>query len=142
MLQVVNKCLIIFKEREHANRELINKTSVIIHSNKKRVSNASKGYNFIVDRCNTIIKKIHSNKKIQDNKKIQGNKKELHKPLVKINNAHKMDINHEKITMLRKKYVLLGRDIELGLRKFIYQFLSRKFRGKATSDGKVMIVSR
>ena len=137
MLQVVNKCLIIFKEREHANRELINKTSVIIHNNKKRVRNASNGYNFIVDRCNTIIKKIHSNKKIQ------GNKKELHKPLVKINNVNKIDINHEKIAMLRKSYMLLGRDIELILRKFIYEpFLSRQFRGKATSDGKVMLVSR
>ena len=142
MLQVVNKCLVIFKGREHANRELSNKTCVIIHSNKKRVHNASEDYNFIVDRCNTIIKKIHSNKKIHSHKKIQGNKKELHKPLVKINNVNKIDINHEKITMLRKNYVLLGRDMELVLRKFIYErFLSRQFRGKATCDGKVMLVS-
>ena len=62
---------------------------------------------------------------------------------MKINNVNEIDINHEKITVLRKNYVLLGRDIELILRKFIYEpLLSRQFRGKATSDGKVMLVSR
>ena len=110
--------------------------SVIIKDIKKVVHNAKKDYNLVIRACRVINKN-----KVQDNSKnkVQGNKKEIHKPIVN----NKIDINQEKITMLRKNYVLLAKDMELVLRKSIYErFLSRKFRGKATSNGEIMLVSR
>ena len=123
-------------KRDQANRDHVNNVSVIIKDIKKVVHNAKKDYNLVIRACRVINKN-----KVQDNNKnkVQGNKKEIHKPIVN----NKIDINQEKITMLRKNYVLLAKDMELVLRKSIYErFLSRKFRGKATSNGEIMLVSR
>ena len=114
-------------KRDQANRDNVNNVSVIIKDIKKVVHNAKKDYNLVIRACRVINKN-----KVQDNNKnkVQGNKKEIHKPIV--NNK-----------MLRKNYVLLAKDMELVLRKSIYErFLSRKFRGKATSNGETMLVSR
>ena len=95
---------------------------------KKGLRNAKKEYNSSIKVCISI------------NKKVQGNKKELHKPLVKIDG---ISINHEIITTLRKNYVLLARDMEMILRKFVHeQFLSRKFRGKVIGEGEILLVSK
>ena len=95
---------------------------------KKVLHKAKKDYNSTINIC-----KITSNK-------VLCKKRELHKPTVKNN---KITINHELITMLRKNPLLLARDMELILRKFVYEkFLSRKFRGKVSGDGKITLVSR
>ena len=74
------------------------------------------------------------------NKKTQGNKKEFQKPIVTIAEVNN---NYEKITMFRKNYMLLARDMEMILRIFVYeQFLSRKFRGKVIGEGEILIVSK
>ena len=45
--------------------------------------------------------------------------------------------------MLRKNPILLARDMEVILRKFVYeQFLSRKFRSKLPGNGEITLVSR
>ena len=44
--------------------------------------------------------------------------------------------------MLRKNPILLARDMELILRKFVYEkFLSQKFRSKVSGNGKINLIS-
>lgn len=95
---------------------------------KKGLRNAKKEYNSTTKVCISI------------NKKAQGNKKELQKPIVTIAEVNN---NYEKITMFRKNYVLLARDMEMILRIFVYeQFLSRKFRGKVIGEGEILLVPK
>ena len=95
---------------------------------KKGLRNAKKEYNSTIKVCISI------------NKKAQGNKKELQKPIVTIAEVNN---NYEKITMFRKNYVLLARDMEMILRIFVYeQFLSRKFRGKVIGEGEILLVPK
>ena len=129
-LVITKKCLNIFNKRERVNRDNINNTNVIIQNIKKGLRKAKKDYNSTINVCKIVI----------DNNKVICKKRELHKPLVKNN---KITINHEIITMLRRNNVLLVKDMELVLRKFVYeQFLSRKFRGKVTSNGEITLVSQ
>ena len=56
---------------------------------------------------------------------------------------NKITINHEIITMLRKNPILLARDMEVILRKFVYeQCLSQTFRSKVSGNGEITLVSR
>ena len=129
-LVITKKCLNIFNKRERVNRDNINNTNVIIQNIKKGLRKAKKDYNSTINVCKIVI----------DNNKVICKKRELHKPLVKKN---KITINHEIVTMLRRNNVLLVKDMELVLRKFVYeQFLSRKFRGKVTSNGEISLVSQ
>ena len=114
-LQLSNKYLNIFRKRERGNRDNINKTGAIIQDIKKGLHNTKKEYNLAINACKTI------------NKKICGNKKELQKPIVKIVDVNK---NYDQIIMLQRDYVLSTRDMEMILRKFVYErFLTSKLRG-------------
>ena len=114
-MQLSNKYLNIFRKRERGNRDSINKTGAIIQDIKKGLHNTKKEYNLAINACKTI------------NKKICGNKKELQKPIVKIVDVNK---NYDQIIMLQRDYVLSTRDMEMILRKFVYErFLTSKLRG-------------
>lgn len=127
-MQVINIRLNIFRKKERRNRNDINKACNTIQDIKKCLRNAKKQYNSTIKVCISI------------NNKVQGNKKELQKPIVEIIEVKN---NYEKITMLRKNYMLLARDMEMILPKFVYeQFLSRKFRGKVIGEGEILLVSK
>ena len=120
----------------HAKRQfklLISKVKAIKNNSKNNTKNNTKSeLDILKEKPNTLRKEVNI---------FKNDLKMQRKAILSKNKVY--DNTHTKIIKLQKGYILLVKDIEIPLKKFIYErFLYPKFKGKRYDENTIVLASR